>query len=403
MHHESRITAPTFGWGTASPAMPLVRDLVAALDAAAPFGQAADWDNVGLLVGDPGAEVSRVICALDLTPAVVAEAAELGAEAVVTHHPILFKKTARVRADDAEGALVLALARHGIAHVAAHTNLDAAHGLPGTPSGGVSVELARALGVAAPEILAPLDGALRKLVVFVPEASAGAVRDALHTAGAGQIGAYTEASFSHAGTGRFRPGAGASPAIGEAGGAREAVAEERVEVIVERWRLGAAVRALRAAHPYEEPAFDIVELAQAHRTVGFGAVGELDAPEPLGAFLARTSKALDVEALPYLGDPDAEVSRVAVCGGSGMSFLGAAIRAGADVYVTADVTYHRWFEALAPDGRPRIALIDAGHYPTERLAERLLAEIVGGVAGVEALRTTVRTSPVQTWVAASGQ
>ena len=371
--------------------MPTVRDLVAALDAAAPFGQAAAWDNVGLLVGDPEAAVTRAVCALDLTPAVIAEAAALGAEAIVTHHPILFKGTSRVRADEPEGALVLALARHGIAHVAAHTNLDAA-------PDGVSVALARALGVARPEILAPLDGALRKLVVFVPEAAAESVRQALHDAGAGRIGAYTEASFSHPGTGRFRPGPDAAPAIGRAGGDTEAVDEARVEVLVERWRLGAALRALRRAHPYEEPAFDVLELANAHRTVGFGAVGALGAPEPLRDFLARTAGALGAEALSVVGDLDAPVGRVAVCGGSGMDFLGAALAAGADVYVTADVTYHRWFEALAPDGAPRIALVDAGHFQTERLAESLLADLLRGVPGLDVRRTAERTSPVQTWV-----
>ena len=373
--------------------MPTVRDLVSALDAAAPRGQAADWDNVGLLVGDPEAAVSRVVCALDLTPAVIAEAAEAGAEAIVTHHPILFGGTKRVTADSLEGALVLDLARRGIAHVAAHTNLDAA-------PDGVSVALAQTLGVAAPEILAPLDGALRKLVVFTPRDAADAVRAALHGAGAGQIGDYTEASFSHGGTGRFRPGADAAPAIGTAGGGTEAVDEERVEVLVERWRLGAAVRAMQAAHPYEEVAYDVYAVENAHRTVGFGAVGDLDAPVGLDAFLATVSDRLDARALHVVGDADAVISRVAVLGGSGMKFLGAALAAGSDAFVTADVTYHLFSDALGPDGTPKIALIDAGHFQTERLAEALLVDIVGGLDGVEAVRTTTRTSPVRTWVRA---
>lgn len=371
--------------------MPTVRDLAAALDAAAPQGQAADWDNVGLLVGDADAPVSRVVCALDLTPAVIVEAAALGAQAIVTHHPILFKGTTRVVASDNEGAMVLELARRGIAHVAAHTNLDAA-------LDGVSVALAKVLGVAAPEILAPLDGALRKLVVFAPTGDADAVRAALHGAGAGQIGDYSEASFSSGGTGRFRPGAAASPAIGTAGGGTEAVDEVRIEVLVERWRLGAAVRAMTAAHPYEEVAYDVYEIANPHRTVGFGAVGDLAAPVALDAFLETVSDALEAQALHVVADGERRISRVAVCGGSGMSFLGAALAAGADAFVTADVTYHRFFEALGPDGAPRLALIDAGHFQTERLAEKLLVDVVNGVAGVEAQRTAERTSPVRTWV-----
>ena len=370
-----------------------VADVVAALEAAAPRGQAADWDNVGLLVGDAAAPVSRVVCALDLTPAVIREAERVGAQAVVTHHPILFGGAKRVTADTLEGALVLGLARRGIAHVAAHTNLDAA-------PDGVSVALARALGVAAPRILAPLDDALRKLVVFTPRRAADAVRAALHGAGAGQIGDYTEASFSADGTGRFRPGADATPAIGTAGGGVEAVDEVRLEVLVERWRLGAVVRALTHAHPYQEVAYDVYPVANAHRTVGFGAVGDLAAPVALDAFLTTVADALQADALHVVGDAARPVSRVAVCGGSGMRFLGAARAAGADAFVTADVTYHRFFEALGPDGAPQIALVDAGHFQTERLAERLLVDVVGGVAGVQAQRTATRTSPVRTFVKA---
>ncbi len=365
-----------------------VADVVRAVHAAVPPGQAAEWDNVGLLVGDPAASVTRVLTALDLTPAVVAEAVETGAEMIVTHHPLLFKPPKRLTADDATGALILSLARHGVACLAAHTNLDAA-------PDGVSVALAEQLGLANVRVLAPLKDALVKVTTFVPPSAADAVRAALTAAGAGQFARYAGCSFSTPGEGRFTPMDGATPAVGEVG-TPELADEVRVEAVAPRWRAEAVRRAIAAAHPYEEPATDVAALVGGTVDEGFGAFGTLPAPEPLPAFLSRVSERLEQPAVKYVGDAGRMVSRVAVCGGSGMSFLPAALGSRADAFVTADITYHRWFEALAPDGRPRIALVDAGHYETERVAERLLARIVErGCPGVLVSVTATRTSPVQ--------
>ncbi|MEM1117698.1 MAG: Nif3-like dinuclear metal center hexameric protein, partial [Bacteroidota bacterium] len=338
--------------------MTVVADVLRTLHAWAPPGSKADFDRVGLQVGDPAASVSRILVALDVTPAVVDEAAEMGAELIVTHHPLLFQPTASVTADDPVGALVWRLGRAGVSYAAVHTNLDAA-------LGGVSFALAEQLGVRDTEILAPLDGVMQKVVVFAPEAAGDAVRAALAEAGAGQIGAYDGCSFSASGTGRFTPTEAASPAIGSAGGPEESVAEVRIEAVVPSWAVGGVRRAVQEAHPYEEPAVDVYPVEGTATRHGYGAVGALDESVPLSAFLARVADRLGAGALRYVGDPEAEVRRVAVCGGSGMSFLTAAIRAGADAYVTADVTYHRFFEAVDTEGRPRIALVDAGHYETE--------------------------------------
>lgn len=370
-----------------------VADLLRVLDARVPHGQAADWDPVGLQVGDPAAAVTRVLCALDLTPAVIKEAVEVGAEAVVTHHPLLFKATQRVSAADPIGALVLALAREGIAHLAVHTNLDAAWD-------GVSFALAEQLGLDDVDVLAPLDDALAKVTTYVPEDAAAAVRAAMAAAGAGEIGAYTGCSFSTDGTGRFTPGSTARPALGTTGGGEEAVAEVRIEAVVARWQVGAVRRAIAEAHPYETPAIDTAALTNRATRQGFGAVGTLPAAEPLSCFLARVRVALGTDALSYVGDDEAAVQRVAVCGGSGMTFFPAALASGADAFVTADITYHRFFEALAPDGMPRIALIDAGHYQTERCAEALLVDLLrDGAPGVDVRRTSTRTSPIRTFTA----
>jgi dinuclear metal center YbgI/SA1388 family protein len=371
--------------------MPTVADVLAALDAWAPPRSKADFDRVGLQVGDAGAKVSRVLVALDLTPGVVDEAAETGAELIVTHHPLLFKPVGRVTSGDAVGSLVWRLARAGVSYAAVHTNLDAAWG-------GVSFALAELLGLRDVRLLAPLDGVMRKVVVFAPNDAADAVRGSLAEAGAGEIGAYTGCSFSSPGTGRFTPGKAASPAIGEAGGGEETVDEIRIGAVIPEWDVDRVRRAVAAAHPYEEPALDVVPLEGRATRHGYGAVGELAEPEPLAAFLARVTRQLDAEALRYVGDDDAEVRRVAVCGGAGLQFLPAARAAGADAYVTSDVTYHRFFEALDTEGQPRIALVDAGHYETEAHTERQIAEhVAGAFPALDVATTRHRTSPVRTF------
>ncbi len=366
--------------------MTTVADVLRAVEAAAPPGQAAEWDRVGLHVGDGADEATGVLVALDATPAVVDEAAERGCNVLLTHHPLLFKPVARVTADDPVGALVLRMARAGVAHIAAHTNLDAS-------AAGVSVALAAQLGLEGVTVLAPTADATHVLVTYVPTDAAEAVRAALAAAGAGRIGAYDACSFSSDGTGRFTPGASAQPVVGSAG-RPEAVPEVRIEASVSRWLLPNAITAVRAVHPYEEPVIFSHPIAGVAAREGYGAVGDLPAPESLAAFLNRVASALGTSALRHTGDPGRPVRRVAVCGGSGLSFLPDAFRSGADAYVTADVTYHRWFEALAPDGAPRLALVDAGHYGTEAVAETLLVDIVRrALPGVSVLRTGIRTDP----------
>ncbi|PAP77396.1 Nif3-like dinuclear metal center hexameric protein [Rubrivirga marina] len=370
-----------------------VADVVSTLHAWAPPGQKADFDRVGLQVGDPAAYVDRVLVALDLTPQVVDEAAEAGAQLIVTHHPLLFKPVGRVTANDPVGSLAWRLGRAGISYVAIHTNLDAARG-------GVSFALAEQLGIRDSQILAPLDGVMRKVVVFAPREAADAVRQALTEAGAGEIGDYRACSFTGDGTGRFRPEAGASPHLGMVGEDTEAD-EVRIEAVVPQWAVGAVRRAVAAAHPYEEPALDIYPLEGRATRQGYGVVGRLDAPERLPAFLARVRDALGAGALRYVGDDDQTVERVAVCGGAGLSFLPAALAAGADAYVTADVTYHRFFEALDTEGRPRMALVDAGHYETEAITERLIADRLRAEHPELAVDVTAtRTSPMRTFTGA---
>jgi putative NIF3 family GTP cyclohydrolase 1 type 2 len=261
-------------------------DVVSALERAYPPRLAADWDAVGLVCGDPDDEVQRVLVAVDPVPETVDEALETGAQLLVTHHPLLLRGVHGVGADTPKGALVHRLVRGGAALFTAHTNADAA-------DPGVSDALAAAIGLTVhgplvPEPAPPLD----KIVTFVPVGPAiTAVHDALAAAGAGAIGDYSHCSFATAGTGQFKPLPGAHPAIGEVG-RLERVAETRLEMVLPRPRRAAVVAALRAAHPYEEPAFDVLELAPLPSPVGLGRIGELPGPEPLRAFTARVSAGL---------------------------------------------------------------------------------------------------------------
>ena len=376
------------------PPAPSIADIADALNAWAPPGSAQDYDNVGLQVGDADRSVSRALIALDATPEVLHEAQRREAALVITHHPLLFRPLNSVTADGYVSNLTLRFAEAGIGLYSIHTNLDAA-------PDGVSFALADRLGLTDVGFLDGFEDTLYKLAVFVPDDAFEDVRQALAEAGAGQIGDYEACAFATQGTGFFQPGTGTDPHIGTAGGEVESAQERKLEVEVARWARGEILAALQNAHPYEEVAYDLYPVKQKNSRAGLGALGHLHEPMPLSAFLKRVASRLNADSLRYVGDPDALVERVAVCGGAGSDFIGTARRAGADAYVTADLTYHQFFDVLAPDGTPQMALIDPGHYETEALTEKLLQDwLQARFEGVEWHRTATTTSPMRTFVPA---
>ena len=359
-------------------------DVIAVLDAAYPPHLAHDWDSVGLVCGDPDEPVESVTIAVDATQAVIDEVPDRGL--LLAHHPLLLRGVDTVAASTAKGALIHRLIRTGRALFTAHTNADAA-------SPGVSDALASALGLTVEEVLAPAASGpeLDKWVVFVPASNAAAVRDALFAAGAGQIGDYSHCSWSTAGTGQFLAHDGAAPAIGRVG-AVEQVTEDRIEVIAPSRLRAPVLTALRAAHPYEEPAFDIVALAPIPGQVGIGRIGTLDRPEPLSSFASRVRAELPATSwgVRTSGDPETLVSRVAVCGGAGDSLLGAVARTDVQVYVTSDLRHHPADEHRRASP---VALIDVAHWASEFPWCAQAAEVLGSVFG-DAL--PVRVSSVRT-------
>jgi dinuclear metal center YbgI/SA1388 family protein len=337
--------------------VPTLAEVVAALDARYHPSWAEPWDAVGLVCGDPEAEVRRVAFAVDPVASVVEEAVQARADLLVTHHPLFLTPVHGVAATTAKGRLVHRLVTAGVALHVAHTNADVA-------DPGVSDALAARLGA---HDVAPLEPAyadpLDKVVTFVPHAAADHVIDALAAAGAGAIGEYDRCAWTAPGTGTFRPGPDARPAIGRRGEV-EVVAETRVEMVLPRRLRRAVVGALLAAHPYEEPAYDVLELAALPGHRGLGRVGSLAEPTTLGDFAARAARLLPATSwgVRVAGDLGAPVRRVAVCGGSGGALADAARTAGADVLLTADLRHHAVSEELEEGG---LGFVDAAHWATE--------------------------------------
>ncbi len=371
---------------------PSIAQITDALEAWAPPGSAQDYDNVGLQVGDASRSVETGLLALDATPDVLEEAKSIDADLIITHHPLLFRPLDGVTADGYESTLALRLAEAGIGLYSIHTNLDAA-------PGGVSFALADRLGLTEVGFLDGYEDTLYKLAVFVPEEAFDTVRQALADAGAGRIGDYEACAFAVEGTGFFKPGDDTDPHIGEAGGDVESARERKLEVEVARWNLRTVMAALQEAHPYEEVAYDLYPVQQKNSRAGLGALGQLDEPEPLSAFLDRVATQLDADSLRYAGADDATVERVAVCGGAGSDFIGTARAAGADAYVTADVKYHEFFNVMSSEGTPEMALVDPGHYESEALTEALLRDwLTEQMPAVHWHRTDLCTSPMKTFV-----
>jgi dinuclear metal center YbgI/SA1388 family protein len=323
-----------------------------AVERMAPLSLAEEWDNCGLQVGDPEAEVNQVLVALTPLPEVFEEAEERGADFLLFHHPLIFDPLKTIVTSSYPGGLLARAIRNGLTVYAAHTSYDAA-------PAGVSVSLARTLGLDGPlRVLSPR-GALRKLVVFVPEDNVDAVAKALAEAGAGAIGDYTECTFRTQGRGTFRGGECANPYLGEKGRLEE-VEEVRVETVVPAHAVRRAVDAAIAAHPYEEVALDVYPVEGSPEGCGYGRLGTL--PDRLTAEELRehVSESLGFPSR-LVADAGRRIETIAVLGGSGSSFIPEVAASGARAYVTGDVDYH---DALLAESLG-LTVIDAGHAATE--------------------------------------
>lgn len=365
-----------------------VQRIINIINQIAPPRLAEDWDNVGLIIGDYAAAVDKVMVSLDVTDAVLDEAIEQGVQLIISHHPMIFSDLKTIRNDHPTGRLILKAIRHGIHIFAAHTNLDIA-------KGGINDILADRLELTRVKPLTDVTTeALSKIVVFVPGGYEEDVRNALGDAGAGWIGNYSHCTFQTTGTGTFKPLAGTHPFIGHEG-ELEKVKEVRLETIVPASRLQRVIKAMLKAHPYEEVAYDIYPLNNAGEETGLGRIGYLTEPMPLHAVLAKVKQVLMLPHLSYIGDLERLISKVAIMGGSGGSYIKKAVFQGADLYLTSDIKFHdgQLAESLG------LTVIDAGHYGTEvvvvpYLFNILQEEITRESLTVEVVQSTVKTDPM---------
>ncbi len=355
--------------------------VISLIERLAPKSLAEDWDNTGLNIGDPAGEISGVLITLDVNSQVVDEAVSLGANLIVSHHPVIFKPLKSIRADLPYGALLTEIIKRNIAVYCAHTNMDSARE-------GVNKILAELFKLENVKVLNP-DKAenLYKIVVFIPEDHEDAVRDAMTRAGAGWIGNYSDCTFSVHGTGTFKAAEGCHPFIGGIG-VLEKAAEVRLETVVRGNQVERVIRAMIKAHPYEEVAYDVYPLANQPERLGLGRIGKLPQPVKLRHFMDMVKERLRVPTVRYGGNPEAEVQKIAVCGGSGAGLLHKAVFAGADVFLTGDFKYHEAQEAIVMG----LNFVDAGHYATEFPVVERLARLLADSLQEEGLSVPVYVS-----------
>lgn len=360
-----------------------IKEIVSALERFAPLPLQDGFDNAGLQIGLTEAEATGALLCLDVTEPVIDEAIAHGCNLIISHHPLIFKGYKSITGKDYVERCILKAIRNDIVIYSAHTNLDNA-------AGGVNFKIAEKIGLKNVQILEPKENSLLKLVTFVPSAQADTVRKALFNAGCGTIGNYDSCSYNTKGEGTFRAGEGANPFCGSVGELHHEE-EVRIETIVPAFRKAEAICALLAAHPYEEPAFDLYPLQNTWAQVGSGVVGELDSCESELEFLKRIKKTFEVGYLKHNKLSGREIKKVALCGGAGSFLLPQAIRSGADVFITGEIKYHDYF-----GHEEEILMAEIGHYESEQYTKEIFYSIIREVCPNLVLQQSkVNTNPIK--------
>ena len=340
------------------------------------------FDNAGLQIGLTDAEVAGVLLCLDVTEAVVDEAVASGCNLIVSHHPLIFSPLKKITGSSYVERCVLKALQHGIAIYSAHTNLDNAQG-------GVNFRIAEKLGLENVRILVPKEDMLYKLAVYVPQSHAAIVREALFNAGCGEIGNYGSCSFNVDGTGTFKANDGCNPYCGNIGEVHHE-SEVRIETVMPAYIKNRVIAAMLKVHPYEEPAYDMFPMKNSWNSVGAGVVGTLPGEVDELDFLNALKAKFNVGCVRHTSTLGRKVRSVALCGGAGGSFAGAALAAGADVYVTGEARYHDLFNY---DGKMLVAVI--GHYESEQFTMDIFKEhITAAFPQLKVVKTAVDTNPV---------
>ncbi len=343
--------------------MTKITEVTRYLEIIAPPAYQESYDNAGLITGDPETEVTGALVCLDSTEEVIDEAIGKNCNLVVAHHPIIFKGLKKITGRNYVERTIIKAIQNNIAIYAIHTNLD-------NVSSGVNRKICQKLELENVQVLSPKKGVLSKLVTFIPEKDTPRVLEALHEAGAGKIGAYDHCSFSTEGTGRFKPGAAASPHIGKPGEI-ESVIEIRVEVIFPITQWPAVQDALNESHPYEEVAYYLTSLDNTYKEVGSGMTGTLKTAMEPREFLKFLKEKMALSVIRHSRLLNKKISKIGVCGGSGSFLIQKAIAENTDIFVTGDLKYHEFF-----DNEGKIILADIGHYESEVYTKELLRDLL---------------------------
>jgi dinuclear metal center YbgI/SA1388 family protein len=338
-----------------------IREVSTFLEEWAPLPIQEEYDNCGLIIGDADAEIQACLVSLDVTMEVLDEAIAKGCNLIVAHHPLIFKGLKKINGKNYVEKISIKAIKHDIAIYGIHTNLDNRHD-------GVNFEIAKRLGLKNIKVLKPKTETLFKLTVFVPNAFTEKVANALFTAGAGNIGNYAECSFTSEGLGTFVPNDNSSPFIGKSG-KKEVVNENRIEVIFPFYLENNILKAMKAAHPYEEVAYYLQKVENLNQEIGAGAIGELEIAEETSLVLAKIKKQMAAKVIRHSELCFDKVSKIAVCGGVGSFLLNDAKSAGAQIFVSSDFKYHEFFDA-----ENQIIIADIGHFESEQYTKDLILE-----------------------------
>ncbi|MCS4239484.1 dinuclear metal center YbgI/SA1388 family protein [Myroides gitamensis] len=359
-----------------------VKNIIPILEELAPLGYAEDFDNVGLLVGSPEQEVSGILVCHDALENVVEEAIAQNCNFIVCFHPILFSGLKKITGKNYVERAVIKAIKNDIAIYAIHTALD-------NHQEGVNKIFCTTLGLEQTRILIPKEQYIQKLVTYVPIQHTEKVRQALFAAGAGAIGNYDHCSFISEGKGSFRGNERSNPVIGQAG-VEEIVEEHKVEVTYEKHLQGKVLNALFQAHPYEEVAYEVYNLANKLQNVGMGMIGELKEPMDEIAFLQMVKEKTGTGGIRHSALLNKPIQKVAVLGGSGSFAIKAALQQKADAFITADLKYHQFYEA-----ENQLVLADIGHFESERYTKNYIVEFLSKkMPNFAVILSTVNTNPV---------
>ncbi|MCI5055628.1 MAG: Nif3-like dinuclear metal center hexameric protein [Flavobacteriales bacterium] len=358
-----------------------IRDIIGAIEEVAPPGLQESYDNAGLIVGNPNAEAKGALLTLDATEEIVDEAIQKGCNLIIAHHPIVFRGLKRITGRNYVERTIIKAIKNDVSIYACHTNLD-------NVVWGVNAKIGEKIGLLNTKVLSPKPNTLSKLFTFVPKTAVDKVRTAIFENGAGKIGNYDSCSFNIDGQGTFRAQEGSNPHVGNIN-ELHFEDEVKVEAVFPTVYLSKVVAALKSAHPYEEVAYDIVELQNSNKDFGAGLIGELKDEMPIKSFLNHLKQSMKLNCIRFTHGPE-KIKKVAVCGGSGSFLLGQARRQGAQAFITADFKYHEFFDA-----EDQIAICDIGHYESEQFTSEVFSSILTKKFPNFALRNSeINTNPI---------